>query len=579
MPRCRTRPTLITRGQRLATRALALSLVSGVIVGVTGAAGENTTVAPQGVSIQSSAFVRPSSAVPVGATTSVPHTRWHGDGVGQPAVVPTVPVASVPPVPIAVPVPVAGDGNGQGHDHGNGNGNGQDHGNGNGNGDGNGQGQGQGAGAPAPGDQGPNPGSPQVVPPTDPGTVVPTGDGGGDNHDHGHHRGDGQGAGNSGQTNVPLPVPTSNPVVVPTPTPTSGGTVAHTPVTAPVTAPTPVTTPATGVTSQPTTKPTTTRHGNGFKVSGLVPVSQKKNRKSSHGSSSLLSAANSGISVPLSRVAADLAHLAGSTGLGAGAASTGTGSGKLSASQTAAADAARAKAAQQALARKKAADGSKSSSLPQVVGTTVTQIVRFIPSSIWIALAASLGLALMGLTAAVTAGRRARRNAHRVAEVSAVALTDPLTGVLNRRGFIEAAERELDRAIRHGRPFTLSYIDVRGLKRVNDGEGHLAGDQLLTAAAGALTHSVRAHDVVGRLGGDEFGVLLAEQTTEEAAQVTERISDQVTVTRAELAFAAHWDLTVGTASFPQDGTTIDELLAAADRRLYEKRGIELATAR
>jgi diguanylate cyclase (GGDEF)-like protein len=186
---------------------------------------------------------------------------------------------------------------------------------------------------------------------------------------------------------------------------------------------------------------------------------------------------------------------------------------------------------------------------------------------------------MMGAGSAVRSGRRARRQADRVAEVAAVALTDSLTGVLNRRGFIESAERELDRAGRHKRPFVLAYIDVRGLKGVNDGDGHLVGDLLLKAATTILSESVRAHDVVGRLGGDEFGLLLTEQTALDADHVSERISEQVANRRTELGFAAHWDLTVGLASFPADGSTIEELLAVADRRLYEQRGIALTGRR
>ena len=121
-----------------------------------------------------------------------------------------------------------------------------------------------------------------------------------------------------------------------------------------------------------------------------------------------------------------------------------------------------------------------------------------------------------------------------IAEVSAAALTDPLTGVLNRRGFTEAVERELARARRYGRPFVLAYVDVRGLKAVNDTEGHLAGDELLKGVAGLLHDSARADDVVGRLGGDELGLLLAEQTADDAEVVTDRIQSQIPERRAEL---------------------------------------------
>jgi diguanylate cyclase (GGDEF)-like protein len=194
---------------------------------------------------------------------------------------------------------------------------------------------------------------------------------------------------------------------------------------------------------------------------------------------------------------------------------------------------------------------------------------------VWLALAAALALAGSAAAAAVVAGRRAGRQAAQFAAVSAQALTDPLTGVLNRRGFLDAAERELARARRHQRPLALAYADVRGLKAVNDSEGHLAGDELLREVADLLRQSARTDDLVGRIGGDELALLLAEQTNDGAAVVAGRIQAQVPARRAELGLRQQWNLTIGTAAFPADGATIEQLLAAADRRLYEQRGIEL----
>lgn len=205
----------------------------------------------------------------------------------------------------------------------------------------------------------------------------------------------------------------------------------------------------------------------------------------------------------------------------------------------------------------------------------IERFVRVVPSPVWIALAAALALAASAAAGAAAASRRARRNAAQFAAMSAQALTDPLTGVLNRRGFLDAAERELARARRYDRAFALAYIDVRGLKGVNDSEGHLAGDELLRQAAGLLKESARGDDVVGRIGGDELALLLAEQSTDGAAAVAARIREQVPERRAALQLRRPWDLTIGTAAYPDDGSTIEELLAAADRRLYEQRGIEL----
>lgn len=121
----------------------------------------------------------------------------------------------------------------------------------------------------------------------------------------------------------------------------------------------------------------------------------------------------------------------------------------------------------------------------------------------------------------------------------------------------------------------MAYIDVRGLKAVNDTHGHVAGDHLLREAAGLLLESARAHDVVGRVGGDEMAVLLPEQSAEGARAVATRIRGAVPAHRDELGLAVPWDLTVGIATFPDDGTTYDELIRAADRRLYQQRGISL----
>ena len=210
-----------------------------------------------------------------------------------------------------------------------------------------------------------------------------------------------------------------------------------------------------------------------------------------------------------------------------------------------------------------------------VAAQALVQFVNRIPEWVWIALAALATATAVSLGVAFRNGRRVRAQASAIAEVSAAALTDPLTGVLNRRGFTEAMERELARARRYGRPFVLAYVDVRGLKAVNDTEGHLAGDELLKGVAGLLHDSARADDVVGRLGGDELGLLLAEQTADHAEVVTDRIQSLIPERRAELGLATPWGLTIGTAAYPEDGETFNELLATADRRLYEQRGIEL----
>jgi diguanylate cyclase (GGDEF)-like protein len=211
--------------------------------------------------------------------------------------------------------------------------------------------------------------------------------------------------------------------------------------------------------------------------------------------------------------------------------------------------------------------------------TVIERFISVVPTGVWIALAAALGLAALGGGVAVRSTRRAQRQAGEVAAVTTAALTDPLTGVLNRRGFTDAAERELDRARRYEHPLALAFVDVRGLKAVNDSEGHLAGDELIKQVAILLRESARVHDVVGRIGGDELAVLLAEQSTQGAAAMSERVRAQVPSHRAAVGLDTPWDVTIGTATFPDDADTLDGLLAVADRRLYEQRGIELRAAR
>ena len=145
----------------------------------------------------------------------------------------------------------------------------------------------------------------------------------------------------------------------------------------------------------------------------------------------------------------------------------------------------------------------------------ISRFIGKIPAGVWIALAVAVGLAAIGGGAAV---RRARAPApgRRGGGVTAAAITDQLTGVLNRRGFTQSGRARARARARYGHPLALAYVDVRGLKGVNDTEGHLAGDRLLKEVALMLSESARTHDLVGRIGGDELAVLLAEQACRRA---------------------------------------------------------------
>ncbi|HVY57589.1 MAG TPA: GGDEF domain-containing protein [Xanthobacteraceae bacterium] len=159
----------------------------------------------------------------------------------------------------------------------------------------------------------------------------------------------------------------------------------------------------------------------------------------------------------------------------------------------------------------------------------------------------------------------------RVRELEACAEVDPLTHVLNRRGF----ERELARAIAYARRYearaALVYLDLDGFKPVNDRHGHAAGDAVLQALAAKLMRTARASDAVGRLGGDEFAVLLWNLGEADARQKAQALE------RALGATAVPWEgqmLRVGASAgvaYLQREDAPGDVLARADRAMYARK--------
>ena len=150
---------------------------------------------------------------------------------------------------------------------------------------------------------------------------------------------------------------------------------------------------------------------------------------------------------------------------------------------------------------------------------------------------------------------------------------DPLTRLNNRRHFLERIQQEITRATEFGESFSIVFLDVDELKRINDTYGHLAGDALLREVSNALMDAVRGEDVVARYGGDEFVVLLPATPAAAAASVAQRIAEGITRHR----FMAGRELlqipgvSLGLANFPQDGKTVEDLLASADATLYRQK--------
>lgn len=145
--------------------------------------------------------------------------------------------------------------------------------------------------------------------------------------------------------------------------------------------------------------------------------------------------------------------------------------------------------------------------------------------------------------------------------------SDYLTKILNRRAFYEAAALEMKRAHRYHRPLTVAYIDLDNFKAVNDDRGHDTGDALLGVVALAMQDTLRATDVVARVGGDEFVVLLPE-TDEKAAPVAIQKMQQCLLEEMQ---SNQWPVTfsIGVLTCKVIPASVDEMLRRADSLMYE----------
>ncbi len=156
-------------------------------------------------------------------------------------------------------------------------------------------------------------------------------------------------------------------------------------------------------------------------------------------------------------------------------------------------------------------------------------------------------------------------------EIRELSITDELTGLHNRRGFYPLAEAALHSARRHDRRCVLAFLDVDGLKRVNDEQGHDVGDALLADVAGILRDTLRASDIVARMGGDEFCVLVAEPEGDQA-RLRERLLDAFRKFNETQNRPYHLSASVGLVeAWPADCGTVDQLLASADELMYEEK--------
>jgi len=177
----------------------------------------------------------------------------------------------------------------------------------------------------------------------------------------------------------------------------------------------------------------------------------------------------------------------------------------------------------------------------------------------------TLAHALMVLSYVVVLGGTLLDNAQLFDQVSRLAASDSLTGLANHRRLLEAMENEIQRSRRTGRQFAVLLFDLDGLKKINDKYGHLTGSRAIKRLGTVLRDSSRTIDTPARFGGDEFALVLPEASAHDAEQAATRICEQL-ATDGEEPFIT---VSVGQAVYPADGTSIEQLLGAADAALYK----------
>lgn len=174
------------------------------------------------------------------------------------------------------------------------------------------------------------------------------------------------------------------------------------------------------------------------------------------------------------------------------------------------------------------------------------------------------------VTEIIAIGRDVTEHMHRIGALEDQAHRDFLTGLANRRHFMALGEGELQRAQRYGQPLALLMLDIDHFKHINDAYGHRVGDIVLQAFSKTLLKTVRTIDIIGRMGGEEFAVLLPETSLHDAVDAAQRLKDAVAANKIALESGVALGLTVsiGVAA-KQEESSLDIMLDLADSALYQ----------
>jgi diguanylate cyclase (GGDEF)-like protein len=204
------------------------------------------------------------------------------------------------------------------------------------------------------------------------------------------------------------------------------------------------------------------------------------------------------------------------------------------------------------------------SALVSVAGLNVISHLIASQSARLLDAAAGVAELINAISYIVLLGATLLDNARLFRQVRTLAISDSLTGIANYRHLVDILQSELERSGRTNRPFSVLLMDLDGLKKINDRHGHVIGSRALCRVATILRLNSRSIDTAARYGGDEFALILPETNTAAAEQVAERVRNCLSDDEEVPVLS----ISIGVATFPKCGGSVQELLEYADRALY-----------